>query len=69
MGGSASRQGKRGGLRVIYYYLMTDAQIWLMTLYDKDEMADLSGAEKRALKGALEAELGRRAARRRPRRT
>jgi hypothetical protein len=62
------RKGKRGGLRVIYYYLSADAQIWLMTLYDKDEMADLSAAEKRALKTALEAELARRAARRRLRR-
>ena len=61
-------KGKRGGLRVIYYHLSADAQIWLMTLYDKDEMADLSAAEKRALKAALEAELARRAARRRLRR-
>jgi hypothetical protein len=45
-----------------------DAQIWLTTVYDKDEMADLSTAERRALKAALEAELPRRAARRRPRR-
>jgi hypothetical protein len=61
-------KGKRGGLRVIYYYLSADAQIWLMTLFDKDEMADLNAAEKRALKAALEAELFRRAARRRLRR-
>jgi hypothetical protein len=61
-------KGKRGGLRVIYYCLSADAQIWLMTLYDKDEMADLSAAEKRALKAALEAELSRRATRRRLRR-
>ena len=61
-------KGKRGGLRVIYYHLSADAQIWLMTLDDKDEMADLSAAEKRALKVALEAELARRAARRRLRR-
>ena len=56
------------GLRMIYYRLSADAQIWLMTLYDKDEMADLSAAEKRALRAALEAELARRAARRRQRR-
>ena len=61
-------KGKRGGLRVIYYYLMTDAQIWLMTVYDKGEVADLSAAEKRLLKAGLDAELTRRAARRRPRR-
>ena len=61
-------KGKRGGLRVIYYYLVADSQIWLMTLYDKGEIADLSAAEKRLLKTALDAELARRAARRRPRR-
>ena len=61
-------KGKRGGLRVIYYHLSTDAQIWLMTLYDKHEMADLSAPEKRALKAALDAELARRAAGRRLRR-
>ncbi len=60
--------GKRGGLRVIYYYLVADSQIWLMTLYDKGEVADLSAAEKRQLRAALDAELARRAARRRPRR-
>ena len=47
MGRSRRGKGKRDGLRVIYYYLSADAQIWLMTLYDKDEMADLSAAEKR----------------------
>ena len=61
-------KGKRGGLRVIYYHLAADAQIWLITLYDKGEMADLSPAEKRQLKAALDAELARRAAGRRPRR-
>ncbi len=61
-------KGKRGGLRVIYYYLLTDAQIWLMTVYDKGEVAVLSAAEKRLLKAALNAELARRAARWRPRR-
>jgi hypothetical protein len=24
-------KGKRGGLRVIYYYLVSDSQIWLMS--------------------------------------
>jgi hypothetical protein len=55
-------------LRIIYYYLLADSQIWLMTLYDKGEVADLSAAEKGQLRAALDAELARRAARRRPRR-
>ncbi len=35
-------KGKRGGLRVIYYYLSAEHQIWFFTLYDKDEAADLT---------------------------
>lgn len=50
-------KGKRGGLRVIYYYLTADQQIWFVTLYDKDEAADLTAEEKKVLKKAIQAEL------------
>ncbi len=50
-------RGKRGGLRVIYYYLTTDCQLWFFTIYDKDETADLSEEERRHLKRAIHAEL------------
>lgn len=50
-------KGRRGGLRVISYYFPSDDQIWLMTVYDKDEAGDLSPKEKKALKGAIENEL------------
>ena len=50
-------KGKRGGLRVIYYYLTADHQIWFFTLYDKDEATDLASGEKKALKKAIQAEL------------
>lgn len=53
---SRRKKGKRGGLRVIYYCFLTDEEIWLMTLYDKDEAADLSKDEKDQLRRALEAE-------------
>ena len=33
-------KGKRGGLRVIYYYWTGGPEFWLFTLYDKDEMSD-----------------------------
>ena len=49
-------KGRRGGLRVIYYYFPADHQIWLMTLYGKDEAADLTPGEKKALKAAIESE-------------
>ena len=53
-------KGKRGGLRVIYYYLSADHQIWFFTLYDKDEAADLTAEEKKVLKKAIQAELATR---------
>jgi len=43
-------------------------QIWLMTLHDKDEVADLSPNERRLLKAAIEQETRQRAERRRTRR-
>jgi len=61
-------KGKRGGLRIIYYYFGSDAQIWLMTVFDKDEAADLTAVEKRALKAAIEDESRQRVRQRRLRR-
>jgi len=57
-------KGKRGGLRMIYYYFIEDSQIWFLTLYDKDEAADLSLKEKRLLKAAIDEETRQRAQRR-----
>lgn len=57
-------KGRRGGLRIIYFYFRSDQQIWLMTLYGKDEAADLTAKEKKALKTAIEAELKARETRR-----
>lgn len=57
-------KGRRGGLRLIYYFFESERQIWLMTLYDKDEMADLSPAQKKLLNAALENELAARRLRR-----
>ena len=41
------RHGKRGGLRVIYYWMATDERILFLTVYRKTEAADLS---KKAIK-------------------
>jgi hypothetical protein len=35
-------QGKRGGLRSIYYWISKDEQILFLTVYRKTEAADLS---------------------------
>lgn len=50
-------KGKRGGLRVIYYYWTGGPEFWLFTLYDKDEAADLTPKERAALKERVKAEL------------
>lgn len=50
-------KGKRGGLRVIYYWWLGGHQFWLFTLYDKDEMEDLTAKEKKVLKALLEQEI------------
>jgi hypothetical protein len=49
-------KGRRGGLRVIYYCFLSDEEIWLLTLYDKDEASDLTKEEKDQLRRALESE-------------
>src|SRR2546422_1463280 len=56
------RKGTRGGLRIIYHHFAEDAHLWLMTLYGKDEVKDLTAAEKRTLKTAMDAERRARAA-------
>jgi hypothetical protein len=50
-------KGKRGGLRVIYYWWDAGLQFWLFTLYDKDEMSDLTKAQRETLKKMIKNEL------------
>jgi hypothetical protein len=61
-------QGRRGGLRVIYYYFEQGSQIWFLTIYGKDEASDLTPREKKILKAAIEDEKRQRARLRTPRR-
>jgi hypothetical protein len=44
-------------LRVIYYWWNSGSQFWLFTLYDKDEMADLTPKQRGVLKAMIKAEL------------
>lgn len=50
-------KGKRSGLRIIYYYLTSDRQVWFFALYDKDEAINLTVEEKKILKKAIHAEV------------
>jgi hypothetical protein len=49
-------KGRRGGLRVIYYWFDNRNQIWLMAIYDKDEALNLTPDQKKMLKDAIDAE-------------
>lgn len=56
--GDARRgKGKRGGLRVIYHWWQAGQQIWLFTLYDKDEATDLTASQRDILRRSLFTEL------------
>lgn len=56
-GDSRRRKGKRGGLRVVYFWWETGSQFWLFTLYDKGEVADLTAAQRAALKLMIKKEI------------
>lgn len=42
--------GKRGGVRVIYYYVTSRGRIYLALIYQKNEQDELSQEQKKALK-------------------
>ena len=50
-------KGKRSGTRIIYYWWNQGSQFWLFTLYNKDEMSDLSVRECKLLSQMLRDEL------------
>jgi hypothetical protein len=58
------RKGKRGGVRIIYFIIDDDGVIYLLTIFDKDEMIDLDARERRALKALVDDEKDARRARR-----
>ncbi len=51
---AAGGHGKSGGVRVIYYWLRADDQIFLFTLFGKNERADLDKATLNAIAKSLE---------------
>lgn len=50
----ASGRGKRGGLRVIYYWRVNPERIYCLTLFAKNEMEDLSVSDTRILRDLVE---------------
>ena len=48
-------RGKRGGSRVVYYWLTKEDRIYLLTVYAKGAKDDLTAAERAAWRRAVEA--------------
>jgi mRNA-degrading endonuclease RelE of RelBE toxin-antitoxin system len=49
-------KGKRGGVRVIYYWAVTPEQILMLFMYPKGERDDLTHAQVKVLKQIVEQE-------------
>jgi mRNA-degrading endonuclease RelE of RelBE toxin-antitoxin system len=50
-------QGKRGGLRVIYYWAVERDRLLMLLMYPKNVQADLTPAQLKMLRQAIEAEF------------
>jgi hypothetical protein len=53
-------KGKRGGVRIIYYWYVGGAQFWLFTIFNKNEASNITPDQKKILKKMLEDELASR---------
>ncbi|MCT2385697.1 type II toxin-antitoxin system RelE/ParE family toxin [Erwinia pyrifoliae] len=51
---SRRNKGKRGGIRVIYYWYLEKSHFLLFTLYDKDQKDDLTTTQREQLREMLE---------------
>ena len=50
----ASGKGKSGGLRVIYYFKKQDNEIWLLTIYSKNETVNIPANILRQIRKEIE---------------
>jgi hypothetical protein len=46
-------KGKRGGFRYMYYYIERDGQVFLLSIFNKDEQEDLSPEQKAELRKVI----------------
>ncbi|HET6527902.1 MAG TPA: type II toxin-antitoxin system RelE/ParE family toxin [Balneolaceae bacterium] len=54
---AGSGRGKRGGIRVIYFYYKNDNQIYMLYAYPKSKKDDLSKDQLKQLKRLVEEQL------------
>ena len=48
-------RGKSGGVRVIYYYWVSDNEVYMLYLYAKNEQADMDAAGRKEARKFVEA--------------
>jgi hypothetical protein len=53
---AAAGRGKRGGLRIIYYYAVSPGQILLLFVFAKSESSDLTVQQRERLRAMVESE-------------
>ena len=53
----SSGRGKRGGVRVIYYWATRDAVVLLLLMYGKNKQDDLTPAQKKVLAALVREEF------------
>ena len=53
---AASRRGKRGGARVIYFWHPKSQHLLMLFAYPKNERSDLTAAQRRTLRKIVETE-------------
>jgi mRNA-degrading endonuclease RelE of RelBE toxin-antitoxin system len=54
---AATGRGKRGGVRVIYYWAVDRETLLMLLIYGKNEQDDLTPEQLRVLKGLVEEEF------------
>jgi len=55
---AASGRGKRGGARVIYYWVVAKSQIYMLLAYAKNAQEDLTEEQLKVLRTLMQEEFG-----------
>lgn len=55
---AGSSRGKRGGVRVLYYFAVAHDRLLMLYVFAKNEQEDLSDAQRKALRAIVQAEYG-----------
>lgn len=54
---SSPGRGKRGGVRIIYFWVVSRQMLLMLLVYGKNELGDLTAEQRRILRRVVEEEL------------